>query len=228
MGSPGRFLGRVALLVLCWLALVYVSVPLMLLAMAVGLCVGAGLAVIGYLRIFAAAEDERILVTPISTLARGPRAPYRYWDDGWPGYLTQQLERDIAAAVIWPGRTSWTWWKTARTWAQQARTWARSQPEKQITVVPAVPPPIGFLVGVTGGVYCAWAAIAVIAEAVAAVPRLARLATIAALRGWDALVRWWHGAAATCPHCGWVTRLPAYRHECDRVHRDLRPGRQGV
>jgi hypothetical protein len=51
------------------------------------------------------------------------------------------------------------------------------------------------------------------------------------LRAADYLVQWWSGAAATCPDCRWITRLPAYwcsNDRCEAIHRDLRPGRLGV
>lgn len=211
-------------LVACWLALVYVSVPLTLVAVATGLSVGAVLAAVGYLRVFVGIEDERVLIKPASTVPRGSSAPYPYWDNAWPGYLTGQLERDIVVALGWPRRQVWTLWR-------RAGEWARPRGIALAVAVPVVPPPVGFLVAVTAGAYGAWLAFAAASEVVAVVPRLARWAAIAALRVSDTSVRWWHGAAATCPSCRGVTRLPAYRcrsPRCDGIHRDLRPGRLGI
>jgi hypothetical protein len=211
-------------LVACWLTLVYVSVPLTLMAVAAGLSVGAILAAVGYLRVCIGFEDERALIEPASTVRRGSSAPYPYWDNAWPGYLTGQLERDILAALDWPGRQVWAMWRSAGEWARPRGMWLA-------VALPAVPPPLGFLAAVTAGAYGAWLVFAAAGEAVASVLRLARWVAIAALRAADTSARWWHGAAATCPRCQGVTRLPAYpcrSLRCDEIHRDLRPGRMGV
>ena len=192
--------------------------------MAVGLPVGAVLAAVGYVRVYVGVEDERVLIKPASTVPRGSSAPYPYWDNGWPGYLTGQLERDIVAAFGWPRRQVRTLWRKAGEWAGPRRRGAGRG-------VAVVPPPVGFLVAVTAGAYGAWLVFAAASEAVALVPRLARWAAIAALRAGDASVRWWHGAAATCPRCREVTRLPGlplWFAACEGIHRDLRPGRLGV
>ena len=213
-----------AWLVACWLTLVYVSVPLTLVAVAAGLPVGAVLAAVGYLRVYVGVEDKQVLIKPASTVPRGSSAPYPYWDDGWPGYLTGQLERDIVVAFGWPRRQVRTLWRKAGEWAGPRRVGLA-------VALPMVPPPVGFLVAVTAAVYGAWLVFAAASEAVALIPRLARWAAIAALRAGDASVRWRHGAAATCPSCRGVTRLPGYRccsGGCKAIHRDLRPGRLGV
>lgn len=211
-------------LVACWLALVYVSVPLTLAAVAVGLSVGTVLAGIGYLRVFLGVEDERVLNKPARTVPRGSAAPYPFWDNAWPGYLTGQLERNIVCALAWPSRR-------VTTLRERAGEWAGPRSAELAVALPVVPPAVGFLVAVTAGAYCAWLAFAAASEAIAVVPRLARWAAIAALRAGDSSVRWWRGAAATCPRCHGVTRMPAYRCEprrCDSIHRDVRPGRLGV
>ena len=101
-----------------------------------------------------------------------------------------------------------------------------------LVAMPAIiPPPAGFLVGVTIGTCTAWATLAAATESVTLIPRLARLAAIGYMRASDASLRWWHGASATCPGCHWVARLPAYHcsgDNCDAIHRDLRPGRLGL
>ena len=219
-----RVLVGLVWLVACWLALIYVSLPLTLLAVAAGLPIGAVLAAVGYLRIYAGVENERVLIKPANTISRGSSAPYPYWDNGWPSYLTGQLERDILAALDWPTRQLRTLWR-------ETGEWTHSRRKKLAVALPVVPPPVGFLVAVTAGAYSAWLALAAASEAFAVIPRLARWAAIATLRAGDASVRWWHGAAATCPSCRWVTRLPAYRcvsGRSDDIHRDLRPGRLGV
>jgi hypothetical protein len=211
-------------LVACWLMLVYVSVPLTLVAVAVGLLVGAVLTAVGYLRIYLGVEDERVLIEPASGMPRRASAPYPYWDNAWRGYLTGQLECDIAAAYDWQALQVRTLWRKV---GERARPYGL-----QLAIaLPVLPLPVGFLVAMAAGAYGAWLALATAGEAAAAVPRLARWAAIATLRAGDASVRWWRGAAATCPRCREVTRLPAYRcgspHR-DGIHRDLRPGRLGV
>jgi hypothetical protein len=225
MGEVGWWiLGGLVWVVACWLAFVFVSVPLTLVAVAVGLAVGVVLAAIGYVRVCAGREDERVLIEPASGRRRKSSAPYRYWDNGWPGYLAGQLEWDIVAALGWPTLQVRALWRMAGERARPNAAWLA-------VAVPAVPPPVGFLVAVTAGTWGAWLAFAAATEAVAIVPRLVRWAAIAALRTGDSSARWWHGAAATCPSCRSVTRLPAYlcgSPDCDGVHRDLRPGRLGV
>lgn len=213
----------IAYLALCWLGLAYVSVPLTLLTVAAGLAVGSLLAAVGYLRVCFKAEDDRALTRPAVTRVLRPGARYPLWDEGWPGYLSGQLERDILFSVLWPGRQLASLWEESWNLCVRYPQW--------FLAVPLIPPPVGFLVGTTTGVYGGWLAFAVAAEMVAVFPRLARLAAIAALRSGDACVRWWYGAAATCPECRWVTGLPAYccmADKCKSIHRDLRPGRLGV
>ena len=227
----GWFLAFVAWLTLCWLILVFFAVPLSLIALAAGLATGATLAALGYLRVYAGLADERFLTRPCDAPDNGPRprarrpgAPYPFWDDGWPGYLAGQVERDIAAAAVWP------WQRVLAIWTRARRTVG----EWWFVLAVALPmalPPTAFLVAVAMGVWTGWAALAVAVEVVTAFPRLVRLALIVALRTGDSSVRWWHGMAATCPACRWVTWWPAYHcpgGTCDVVHRDLRPGRLGV
>jgi hypothetical protein len=224
LGIGWRILAGLVWLVACWLALIYVAVPLTLVAVAAGLSVGTVLAAVGYLRVYVGVEDERVLIEPATTLRRRSSAPYRYWDKSWPGYLTGQLERDIVAALAWPRYQVRTLWRKAGEWARPHRVGLA-------VALPAVPPPVGFLAAMMGAVYAAWLAFGAASEAVALVPRLARWAAIAALRAGDASVRWRHGAAATCPGCRRVTRLPGYlcgSRDCKAIHRDLRPGRLGV
>jgi hypothetical protein len=208
----------------CWLLLVYMSVPLTLAAVAAGLSVGMILASVGYLRVFGGAEDARVVASPAGTVPRGAAAPFPYWDDVWPGYLTAQLERDIMCALAWPSRKVAAMWGKSREWASPRRVVIA-------VALPVVPPPVGFLIAVTAGAYGAWLMFAAASEAVVVVPRLARWAAITALRAGDSSVRWWRGAAATCPRCRGVTHLPAYRcksRRCDGIHRDVRPGRLGA
>jgi hypothetical protein len=217
-------LGGLVWSVACWLALVFVSVPLTLIAVAMGLAVGALLAAVGYARVCAGYEDERALLEPAGNVPRGSSAPYPYWDIGWPGYLTGQLERDIATAFRWPRLQVQALWRAVGDWARPNAAWLAA-------ALPVVPPLAGFMVAVTTGACGAWLAFAAAAEAVTVVPRLARWAAIGVLRIGDSSARWWYGAAATCPRCREVTRLPAYpcgSPHCEGVHRDLRPGRLGV
>jgi hypothetical protein len=217
-------LAGLAWLVVCWLVFVYVSVPLILVAAAVGLFVGTMLASVGYLRVYVGVEDDQNLRKPASNVPRRASAPYRYWDNGWPGYLTGQLERDVMSALAWPRRQTLTLWV-------KTQNWAAARALVLVVAWPLAPVPVVFLAAVTAGTYSAWLALAAASEAIVVIPRLIRWTAIAVLRAGDGSVRWWRGAAATCPRCLGVTRLPAYR--CDPrhlggIHRDLRAGRLGV
>jgi hypothetical protein len=211
-------------LVACWLAFVYVAVPLTLAGVAAGLLAGMVLAAVGFLRVYVGRDDERAVARPSEATTRRWHAPYPSWDLGWPNYLSWQVERDIAAACDWPRDQVASWWSGAATWARRRFEWV-------LLGVPFAVPALAFLIAVTIGVYGALAAYAVAVEAVTAIPRLARLVLIGSIRAGDASVRWWRGAVTTCPSCRWVARLPAYRcgaASCRVVHRDIRPGRLGV
>lgn len=224
MEEFGVFLLAVAWGVMCWLGFAFVTVPLTFVAVAAGLLCGATLATMGYLRVYRGAEDTRVLVRPDAAAPRGPRAPYPRWDGGWPGYLSRQVDRDVLAAIAWPGHE-------ANRWLAAGSKQASSNPGLLIGLLPATPGLFAFFVGVMAGVYAWWAVLAAAVEGVAILPRLARLFAIGALRAVDASVRWWRGAALTCPGCRHVAWLPAYPCDDDRcavVHHDLRPGRLGV
>ena len=224
MSDLAVFLLCLAWLVLTWLCLAFVTVPITLVTISAGLCYGAVLTTIGYLQVFTGTEDHRILAGPDPGAARRLRSPYPRWDDGWPGYLSWQVERDLLAAAGWPGRQAGQLWG-------QALALARPLLAPLATALALLPAPVGFLVGVTVGTYCGWLAYAVVVEAVTAIPRCARLSAIGGLRAFDSSIRWWHGAGVTCPSCRHVAWLPAYRCDktgCETIHRDLRPGRLGV
>ena len=198
------FLAGVAWLVLCWLCLAFVTVPLTLFAISAGLLCGAALAINGYRRIYTGTEDKRVLARPNAEAPRWRRAPYPRWDGGWPSYLSWQAERDFLAAFAWPRQ------QADRFWAK-GMEWARPYLLPLMGALPLLPIPVGFLVGVTAGTYGGWAVLAAAVEIIMAIPRCLRLSAIWVLRGVDSSVRWWRGAAPTCPRCRYVTWLPAYR-----------------
>ena len=218
-------LAGIAWLVLCWLCLAFVTVPLTLFAISAGVLCGVALAINGYRRIYTGTEDKRVLARPDAEAPRGPRAPYPRWDGGWPSYLSWQAERDFLGAFAWPRR------QAGRFWAK-GMEWARPYVLPIMGALPLLPVPVGFLVGVTAGTYGGLAVLATAVEIIMAIPRSLRLSAIWVLRGVDSSVRWWRGAAPTCPRCRHVTWLPAYRcpgpGPCKIIHRDLRPGRLGV
>lgn len=225
MQALGLFLAGVVWLVLCWLCLAFITVPLTFLAISAGLLCGAALTIAGYLRIYTGAEDTGVLIRPGAKATRGRHAPYPRWDDGWPSYLSWQVERDFIAAFAWPRRQADQFWV-------KGKEWASPYVRPLMGFLPLLPVPVAFLVGVTAGTYGAWAVLAVVVETTMAIPRCLRLSAIWALRAADSSVRWWRGAAPTCPRCRYVTWLPAYRcrgtRPCKNIHRDLRPGRLGV
>ena len=228
------FLVFIAWAVACWLGLAFVTVPLALFAISVGLVCGVALSVGGYLQVYWGTRDRWVLIRPDPESPRRPSAPYRYWDDAWPSYLSRQVERDIMAAMAWPTRQANDLW-------EQGIDLAESAGLILLVLLPLTPAPFAFLVGVSAGTYGGWAALATAIEIVVAISRGARFSAIGVLRAADSMTRWWQGAAVTCPACRYVTWLPAYRcHQddddtgedetakCGAIHRDLRPGRLGV
>jgi hypothetical protein len=233
------FLSVVVWGVACWLGLAFVTVPLALFAISAGLVYGAALAVSGYLRVYWGIEDEQVLIRPDAESPRRSSAPYPRWDNAWPSYLSGQVERDIMAAAAWPLRQ-------ARGLRARGIELVRSYGPILLVFLPLIPAPFVFLVGMSAGAYAGWAALAAAIEVVMVISRGARLTVIGGLRAADSVVRWWHGAAITCPVCRYVAWLPAYQCEedqddtneagaseddtgkCPIIHCDLRPGRQGV
>jgi hypothetical protein len=203
---------------------VYVTVPLFLLAVSVGMIFGTVVAAAGYLRVLAGAEDDTLMVLPGALGRRGPRAAYPRWDRAWPVYLAWQADRDLHAALGMPRRLV----------ARQFRwIWSYLSDAEVLPVLllwsPLLLPAIGFYLGLSVGVFAAWAAIAVTLEIALLGPRLLAIAVAGLLRGWDQTVRWWRASASMCRRCGWVMAVPAFR--CDRcriIHRDLLPGLLGV
>jgi hypothetical protein len=237
-------LGFVAWGVACWLGLAFVTVPLALFAISAGLVYGAALTVGGYVQVYWGSKDRWALIRPDAESPRRPSAPYPYWDDAWPSYLSGQVERDIMAAAAWPSR------QAHDLWAEGIELAVSSGPIL-LVFLPLAPEPFVFLVGVSAGTYGGWTALAAAIEVVMAISRGARLSAIGVLRAADSMARWWHGAAVTCPACRYVAWLPAYQcdegkddtnkadarkddtgedetRKCDTIHRDLRPGRLGV
>ena len=185
MMAVGIVLGVIAWMTLCWLTLAFLTVPLTLLALSAGLAYGTALSVVGYLRIYRGTEDKQVLARPDAQARRRPRAPYPRWDDAWPCYLSWQVERDIRAAVAWPGRLANQLWA----WGQgQASRYAKRYGWPLAALLPVMPVPLGFLAGVTAGTYGGWAVLAAAVEAAMAVPRLARLSAIGVLRAVDSSV----------------------------------------
>jgi hypothetical protein len=217
--------GVLAYIVVAYLVLVFVTVPLTLLAVPVGVAVGTLIAAIGHLREYSGQESGTPVVRPGTLGRRGSRAPHPQWDQAWPSYLTVQLDRDLKAALGMPRRllARQYRWIFARVREEEVLPWV-------LFFAPLLLlPGIAFYLGLTGAVFAAWAAIALVLEAVLVVPRLMVAAVIGGLRGWDWLIRWWRGAATMCFHCGWIGTLPAFKcPQCGVSHHDLRPGLLGA
>lgn len=211
-------------LVVSWLVLVYITIPASMIAAGVGLLLGVAIAVIGYFRICVGLESEGLILHPGELGDRRPYAIYPTWDDGWPNYLAGQLYLDLISAASWPARImQWTW----------ARAWRMLPEDKEKVVIgwPLVIPIVTLLTGMTAGVVITWTAIAATVAAVGIVGGAVALAAIGVLRACDCAMQWWNRAAATCPRCTWVTRVPAYlcrNPRCRVVHSDIRSGRLGV
>ncbi|MEV6524651.1 hypothetical protein AB0M43_22090 [Longispora sp. NPDC051575] len=212
--------GGLALVVYAWaclLALVWVAFPGSYLLGVAGLLLGAGLAVVLAGRVF---------------LGHGPRpgspvvvAPASTGDPGWPGYFTAQVYRDLRASAAWTARLVYRAWAVAidqsfgRFGAHTLWAW------------PLLLPLLVLLFAVTAGATAGALFATALTALVTVLAVGGGLATALVLRAADRLWQRVFHAAASCPRpgCYHVTRLPAYRCPgCDRLHRDLRPGRLGV
>jgi hypothetical protein len=209
--------------VLAWFAVPFITVPLALVSVPVGVYGGLLIVVVSYLHVLVG-ED---VVGPGELRADRPaRAPHRHWDPAWPSYLMVQLDRDMTASLSMSCDMLMA--GAGVSWRYLRRDEARFVVLASFSVLLAAVP---LVLSVVVGVFAGWAAIGILLELLLFGPRLIGLAMIAFLRSRDWAVRWWRGAAATCPKCGWVAELPAFHCDgsrCREVHRDIRPGRLGI
>jgi hypothetical protein len=196
-----------------------VPVTLGLLALAglgvlIGLILAAACMAIGLLR-------KPDIITPSAYVAERIKAhpvPVGHFepDMAWPAYPLRQLSADVTRV-----------WTTLR--GRWARLWRWPGGRVLWFVLPwSVPAAACLLVaGLTAAVVVT--VFMLVTWLCAVVVLVPWTACVAVLRNADGL---WHRAMrteASCPRCYHVTPRPAYRcRNCDRLHRDIRPGRLGA
>jgi len=137
-------------------------------------------------------------------------------DAAWPVYPLRQMRADLASV-------------RAELQARYARLWRWPGGRAMLFVLPvSVPAAVCLLVaGLT--IVLVAAAFTIVMWACAAVVLAAYAAARSGMRGAESLWQKVMRTEASCPHCYHVTARPAYRCcGCDRLHRDIRPGRLGV
>ena len=156
-------------------------------------------------------QAERIAVHPVQA---GEFKP----DTAWPVYPLRQVRADLSRVG-------------AELQTRYARLWRWPGGRVLLFVLPvSVPAALCLLVaGLT--IILVAAAFTIVTWACAAVVLVPYTAAVSVLRGtesgWQKVMR--TGASCPHPHCYHVTARPAYRcGRCDRLHRDIRPGRLGV
>ena len=215
---------------LCFYVLVFVALPVSALSGSVGLVGGIAAVVLLAALAWAGRRKQIVVIGPAAVMSgaiggpvQPPGRPRR--DPAWPTYFAAQYRRDLTGIAKWVAEVVKDAWKSpARAAVRVSATglWL------WLLVWPAVPVTLAFLLALTagaviGGLFC----MAVVA-AVTGLAWLAGGATVGILRGADQAWQTVFRAAASCPRCYFVTKLPAYRCTCGDLHRDIRPGKLGV
>ncbi|MBL7258037.1 TRAFAC clade GTPase domain-containing protein [Paractinoplanes lichenicola] len=232
--GPGWWIGTAIYLTVCLACVVFVSVPLLLLSLGVGLVAGALTVVALAGVVLAGGEGTAVLHTPAEVresrlLPTRVREAFVRRDRAWPQYFAAQSRLDIQAIVD-------------RARLAHDRMWAGPLPwlrEKQLLAWwPLIIPLAGGQGAVTAGGALAVAATTVVLALVTGAAWLVGLPVVYLLRGADAAWQRVRGARASCAKCFELTAVPAYRcrgpHELDDrlsgddLHRDIRPGLLGV
>jgi hypothetical protein len=220
----------VAFLVYLCLGLFFVSIPLAVVTVPLGVILGIGLAVVGAQLTLFGVEDSSSLYKPHDHIeAMGANRPVPV-DDAWVVYFPGQAWRDGVAAshgslVVYVGLTLGA--------ADLVRKRMFGWGVVLLSLPVTVPIGAGWLavpVGIAVGLAVGWAVGAV----VTGVAWAAGSAAVVVLNLVDRVGRRLSRSTAACPNCYHVTPTPAYRcpgphgELADSLHYDLRPGRQGV
>lgn len=151
----------------------------------------------------------------------GPTKAYG-WDWAWPSYLPYQLTEDVKSIYATETTLIGGYWR---------RAFARIATSGIVVRVLAAPLIAGFI-GLFGG---SALVVTTLLLAVLAIPfacaMLLRWALIYMLRGVDVAYRMVVRSSAKCPVCYEPTTLPSFEcpnTDCNKAHRDVRPGRLGV
>ncbi len=209
---------------LCYLAMVYVVVPLLPYVV-----VGSGgvgvLLLVGVLAgtLLGVGTLGASTVTPSEVRERLPGGRSKFErDSAWPNYLFGQSRTDLGTAIEHTNRV------VSRMWAALVKV-IQNEP----LVLAAWPLWLLVLTAtltLTTGLAVAGVLVYALLGLVLATMWLAWLAAAGLLRGVDLGVRMSRRAQATCHHseCNYRTRLPAYLCRCGRTHHDIRAGRLGA
>jgi hypothetical protein len=235
------FIGIVILAAIYMIAaaavLVFVTTPLVLGGLAIGLLAGVLLG----LQRCATVLTGRSARTELRTAhdAAAGRLPGRVRADSlrrdlaWPQYFATQVLLDLRALVALTASSVRRAWSSASAPLSNGETRAVS-----VAFFPLWLPILALLVTLTAGAAVAAGVVVVVTTGTAALAWSVGVPAVALLRagerGWQVAVR----ATGSCPHCYYVDRLPAFRcpgpHDADDrasgadLHRDIRPGRLGV
>lgn len=155
-------------------------------------------------------RDERIKAKPVKT---GQFPP----DTAWPFYPFRQARADLAGIEADRRARYRKLWK----WPFNAAVWILLLPVSVAAVACLAVAGLTTLVVVGLYVLVTWICVAVSATAFTATAA----ALLGAEKSWHTVMR----AEASCPRCYHVTPRPAYRClGCQKLHRDIRPGRLGL
>lgn len=211
---------------LCYAAITYIVLPVLPYAVLFGVVAGALFTVVVVVAtLLGAGTFAPGIVSNADVATALPKRKKSAFprDDAWPQYLFAQDQADLEAAARQVfGRLSAFWTAVVR-FCRQAAPMFFFWP---LLLIPAVALVV-MTIAVTGSAVMVGAVLLV----ALAVLLGGWLAVAGTLRGLDFGVRKLRHAKATCPHpgCNERTMLPTFRcRTCGRLHRDLRPGRQGA
>lgn len=217
-------------LTLCFYVFLYVALPVSAITGVIGVVGGVATAVVLAGLGWGGKSKQIVLVGPAAVMKGAiggrpvpPGRPRR--DPAWPTYFVTQYRRDLAGIIAWLRESVQDSWQVC---GRGARKVSRTSMYLWLLVWPAVPVVLAFLSmlslgAVLGALFCA-----LIVAVVTGLAWAVGGAVVWILRGADHAWQVAFRAAASCPRCYYVTRLPAYRCSCDDLHRDIRPGKLGV
>ena len=214
---------------LCLFVLVYLVLPVTVIALAVGLLAGIATALVLAALAWSGRRPQIVLVGPAAAMSgaiggpqQPPGRPRR--DAAWPTYFAAQYRRDLT------GIAAWVLASVRDSWAMCGRAAQRVGGPRWLWLLiwPAIPATLAFLAALSLGAAIGLLLCAVVVLVTTAVAWALGGTATGVLRGIDRIWQTVFHAAASCPQCYYVTRLPAYRCRCGELHRDMRPGKLGV
>jgi len=222
--------------VLSIVAIVFVTIPLGLLGMAIGLPLGSLLPLQRTALVLTNSADDVGVCTPRDVVAgRLPgqvSSTHVRRDLAWPHYFVAQVWLDLRAIVTSSAIMS------GRAWVWVARLAGRTEPVVYGFAWPLMLPALLALLAATVGVAAGALLVAAVFATLSGLLWLIGYTVVWTLRTVDRARQVFHKADGFCVNCHAVTRLPMY--ECPGphsdedhrdgtdLHRDLRPGRLGL